>query len=1099
VSQLLEQAIATIKAGNKEKGHKLLKEVLQTEPRNELALLWMSSLADTEAQRAEYLKQVLAINPDNLPAKRGLAALEKKQSQAPEPTPSSEQVKPPPITSQLKGGSSLALKPPTESPTVAAPKTSTVQLTRPVVADETEDKGASLPLPPKTGMTDVFISYSRKDKPFVQKLYETLQQSGRAVWIDWGNIALSSNWRQEIREGIERAGSIIFVMSPDFLASKECRIEFDWAVELNKRLIPVVYRNVNPQDVPPELASLNWIFFRAEDDFEGSIQTLAETLDTDLDWVKAHTRLLMRAIEWDHHNRSDSFLLRGHDLDDAERRLAKTGKKPESTPLQGEYIFASRRSAIKRQRLMLGAVTVGLVVSILLAILAFTQYLEARRQTELARQQALHALSRQLAAQSVSYADDELDLALLLNLEAGRVARTVSSGDDVNILATLKYSPYLARFLHGHTDVVRVLVFSPDGKILASAGRDPRVLLWDVTTGQQIGVPLIQNSWVYALAFSPDGKVLASGGIDGQILLWDTATQQPLGPPLAGHTDQVLTLAFSPDGQTLASGGSDNTIRLWALSALAEADPATFQPPDQPFATLPAPVELLQFSPDGQTLVSGGDDNSLTFWNIAAGQPIASPHTGQFEGGWNTIAFSPDGKTVASGGDSNFVILWDLATGKPLGDPLSGHSAAAYILAFSPDGKTLASAGDDKKIILWDVSTGKPLGPPLSGHAGYIGSLAFSPDNRTLASGSADNDIILWDIGAGKILAKHDNWVYGVAFSPDSLTLASGSYDERIILWDLAARQAGTQPNDNILEGHQNPVRAVAYSPDGKILASGGEDKRVILWDTATHQPIGQPLSGHAARLKSVAFSPDGTKLVSGSADGAIILWDTATWQPIGQFPLLHTNELDSIAFSPDGKMLASGSDDKTIILWDTTTLQPLGAPLTGHQDWVNSVVFSPDGKILASGSADNTVILWDILTRQPLGPPLVGHTNRIWSVAFSPDGKILASGSADNTVILWNVATRHPAGPPLTGHVNLVRALAFSPDSHTLASGSADNSVILWNVNLEEWSSKACRIANRNLTQEEWNMFIGPEQPYQLTCPELPNPAALAQSSTGQ
>jgi WD40 repeat protein len=160
-------------------------------------------------------------------------------------------------------------------------------------------------------------------------------------------------------------------------------------------------------------------------------------------------------------------------------------------------------------------------------------------------------------------------------------------------------------------------------------------------------------------------------------------------------------------------------------------------------------------------------------------------------------------------------------------------------------------------------------------------------------------------------------------------------------------------------------------------------------------------------------------------------------------------------------------------------------------------VAFSPDGKILASGGcakpidkgacSQGEIRLWDVATRQPIGSPLTGHKAAVWSLAFSPDGKTLASASQDSTVILWDVAAHQPITPPLKGHADMAVSVAFSPDGRTVASGSKDTNIILWDVSLESWKSRACRIANRNLTRAEWDQFIGPDMPYQRSCPALP------------
>jgi WD40 repeat protein len=209
------------------------------------------------------------------------------------------------------------------------------------------------------------------------------------------------------------------------------------------------------------------------------------------------------------------------------------------------------------------------------------------------------------------------------------------------------------------------VVFSPDGRLLASGGADGVIVLWEVVTSPRSGVTTYQylrrpltghTSFITSLAFSPDGKTLASSSADGTVRLWEVKTGQPLGQALSGHSSLVLTVAFSPDGRTLASGGADQTIILWDVSNF-----------------------------------KGRTD-----------RPLAYALTGH-QGEVSSVTFSPDGQRLASGSEDGLVILWDVATQQPLGLPLV-NGDRVWRVAFSPDDKTLASAGrNDGTILLWDV------------------------------------------------------------------------------------------------------------------------------------------------------------------------------------------------------------------------------------------------------------------------------------------------------------------------------------------------------------------------------------------------------------
>ncbi len=146
-------------------------------------------------------------------------------------------------------------------------------------------------------MNDVFISYSRRNKEFTQKLYNALISVNRTVWADWDSIPAASDWFAEIKEGIEQTNSVLFILSPDWIKSNECRKELNHAVAMGKRLLPILYETVDPNDVPLELSKINWIYMRDTDDFDTAFKTLCNAIDTDLDWIKTHTRLQIRAVE----------------------------------------------------------------------------------------------------------------------------------------------------------------------------------------------------------------------------------------------------------------------------------------------------------------------------------------------------------------------------------------------------------------------------------------------------------------------------------------------------------------------------------------------------------------------------------------------------------------------------------------------------------------------------------------------------------------------------------------------------------------------------------------------------------------------------------
>jgi WD40 repeat protein len=214
------------------------------------------------------------------------------------------------------------------------------------------------------------------------------------------------------------------------------------------------------------------------------------------------------------------------------------------------------------------------------------------------------------------------------------------------LISGLVDNPSLYKTLTGHSHLVTSVVYSPDGRYLASGSYDDTIKIWEVATGKQLRTLPGHSDSVRSVVYSPDGRYLASGSDDGTIKIWEVATGKELRT-LTGHSNGVTSVAYSPDGRYLASGSWDDTIKIWEVATGKELRTLTGHYGE---------VYSVAYSPDGRYLASGSGDNTIKIWEVATGKELRTL-TGH-SSGVLSVVYSPDGRYLASGSWDNTIKIW---------------------------------------------------------------------------------------------------------------------------------------------------------------------------------------------------------------------------------------------------------------------------------------------------------------------------------------------------------------------------------------------------------------------------------------------------------
>lgn len=645
------------------------------------------------------------------------------------------------------------------------------------------------------------ISYSRQDIAFVDGLQAALAAHGIEAFVDREQIEKGEEWWARIEQFITDADTIVFVLSPGSADSAVCKDEVAFAERLNKRFVPIIARDLEGREVPAALARLNYVFFipnaavGATGDFHAAVADLVRALETDIPWIREHTRLGGLAERWEARKRPGDLLLRGAELNAAETWLTtRPEKAPDPTDAHRALVTLSRQAATRRQRTLGGLSLAAVVVASALAGAAFwqrgvaveneTRAVAEKQRADKTRDEALLSESKHLTDQARQVLEQEKDpgTALLVALEA---LPDTASSDEVTrtrpYWAPSEFSLKAARrllrekaTLIGHAKQVNSVAVSLDGSRIVTGSDDGSAKIWDAKTFAALATLKGHGLVVRSVAVSADGSRIVTGSLDGTAKVWDARAFAALAT-LKGHGGEVVSVAVSADGSRIVTGSADQTAGVWDATSFVE------------LATLEGHsgwVWSVAVSPDGSRIVTGSNDGTAKVWDARTFAELATLRGHGMR--VNSVAVSADGSRIVTGADDGSATVWDARTFAELA-MLKGHSSTVYSVAVSPDGSRIVTGSGDGTAKVWDAKTFAELAT-LKGDGDWVTSVAVSADGARIVTGSSNPTAKVWDAKTFAELATlkgHGVWVNGVAVSADGSRIVTGSNDGTAEVWEV--------------------------------------------------------------------------------------------------------------------------------------------------------------------------------------------------------------------------------------------------------------------------------------------------------------------------
>ncbi|MBK6267273.1 caspase family protein [Marivirga sp. S37H4] len=606
----------------------------------------------------------------------------------------------------------------------------------------------------------------------------------------------------------------------------------------------------------------------------------------------------------------------------------------------------------------------------------------------------------------------------------------------------------------GHSEPVKALQLSQDGKYLFTGSRDKTIKLWDVETAREINTFFGHSSTINGFSINNKTKQLTSSSADLTVKVWDITTAKAVWT--SSKSQEYMTdVALSPDGKYVATGGFDKEVIIYELST---GDSLLSFPVASDKGT--GYGVTLDWSNDGQWLAVGEDNRTLSIYDAETWRlkQKIKPETGWCGGCPSLVAFHPNSKQIAKLSDNGSLELIEVVSGNVI-HTLKEKVEDIRAVAFSENGEKLLAATQEQ-VFIYSLASNK-LTATLN-HRAEINDVIFNKEADAVIIAGNDNKATMIDIASGEIHRQfegllHDQDKGGLMYDPnnyweshiaryiknknsqvltsDDAYLLKGKISNVLRMWEVKSGKSFIE-----FSGHEKAVIDFELSPDEKMLATAGGEGDVIVWETQSGKSL-KLLQGHRSPVFDVRWSHDQTKLVSTSWDGQVLVWDLTTEKIVSNIYQQNTSAY-AVSFTHDDLYLIVASLDKKLELYEVATGQ-LVKTFIGHTQNVNEIILSDQAGEFMSLSDDGTAISWNIydgMMRKRFSHPM----GTIRAGMFHNDHFL--SGGEDRIIRIWDRKSGKII-QTFEGHQATVSSLNIHKSDNLLISGDLDGVTKFWDL----------------------------------------------------